>query len=73
MIGPGEFMGKVQHGFPVFKAGDLIKDTDIIEFAKKSAVELVESDPKLLKPENFTLKKLIKQRFAEKIKLINVA
>lgn len=73
MRGPGEFMGTVQHGFPEFKAGDLIKDTDIIEFAKKSAVELVESDPKLLKPENFTLKKLIKQRFAEKIKLINVA
>lgn len=73
MRGPGEFMGTVQHGFPEFKAGDIVKDIDIINFTKKCAVELLENDPGLLKPENSTLRKLIKQRFSDKFKLINVA
>lgn len=72
MRGPGELMGTQQHGFPEFKAGDLVKDADIIEFAKKSASELVENDPELAKKEHFVLKQLINQRFYGKIKLINV-
>jgi ATP-dependent DNA helicase RecG len=72
MRGPGELMGTVQHGFPEFKAGDIIKDSDIIEFAKMSAKNLIGADPKLQSPKNQTLKKLIALRFAEKFKLINV-
>ncbi|AKL97842.1 ATP-dependent DNA helicase RecG [Endomicrobium proavitum] len=72
MRGPGEFMGTTQHGFPEFKAGDLIKDADIIEFTKDCARKLIEDDPKLEKSENLTLKKLIAQKFADKLKFINV-
>ena len=72
MRGPGELLGTQQHGFPEFKAGDLIRDADIIEFAKKSASELVEEDPELAKKEHFVLKQLINQRFCGKIKLIGV-
>jgi len=73
MRGPGEFMGTMQHGFPEFKAGDLIKDADIIEFTKNFAAKLIEDDPKLAKPENLKLKKLIIQKFSDRLKLINVA
>ncbi|MDR2191575.1 MAG: ATP-dependent DNA helicase RecG [Endomicrobium sp.] len=72
MRGPGELMGTVQHGFPEFKAGDIIKDADIIEFAKDAAKKLIETDPKLEAPQNQILKKLINLRFAQKVKLINV-
>ncbi|MCL1971426.1 MAG: ATP-dependent DNA helicase RecG [Endomicrobia bacterium] len=72
MRGPGELMGTVQHGFPEFKAGDLIKDADIIGFSKDFARKLVDEDPKLAKNEHFVLKTLITQRFSNKIKLINV-
>jgi ATP-dependent DNA helicase RecG len=72
MRGPGEIMGTIQHGFPEFKAFDLIKDTDIIEFARKIATEVVERDPTLSKCENTVLKKVLYKRFSNKIKFINV-
>ena len=37
MRGPGEFIGTRQHGFPEFKAGDIVKDIKIIELAKNIA------------------------------------
>lgn len=72
MRGPGEFMGTLQHGFPEFKAGNLVKDTDIIDFSKNFAKKLVEEDPILTKPAHQILKKLIIERFKNKIKLTNV-
>jgi ATP-dependent DNA helicase RecG len=70
--GPGELMGTLQHGLPKFKAGDLIKDADIIEFTKRLAAKTVENDPCLSKGENAVLKRLIYRDFSDKIKLINV-
>jgi ATP-dependent DNA helicase RecG len=72
MRGPGELMGTVQHGFPQFKAGDLIKDADIIELAKDFAAKTIEDDPTLSKEENTVLKKFISESFSNKIKLLNV-
>ncbi|MDR3256983.1 MAG: ATP-dependent DNA helicase RecG [Endomicrobium sp.] len=72
MRGPGELMGTVQHGFPEFKAGDLIKDTDIIEFTKSYAAKIIEEDPTLSKNENVVLKRLIHKHFSNKTKLVNV-
>ena len=72
MRGPGEFMGTGQHGFHKFKAGDLIKDVNIIEFTKDFAVKVAKSDPYLSKDENAVLKKLLYKRFSNKMKLVNV-
>ncbi len=72
MRGPGELMGTLQHGFPKFKAGDLIKDADIIEFTKSLAAKIAEEDPCLSKGENAALKRLIYRYFSGKIKLINI-
>jgi ATP-dependent DNA helicase RecG len=72
MRGPGELMGTIQHGFPEFKAGDLIKDADIIEFTKNYAAEIIKKDPELSKNENSALRKLIYKHFSNKTKLINV-
>ncbi|OEG70718.1 hypothetical protein ATZ36_17245 [Candidatus Endomicrobiellum trichonymphae] len=72
MRGPGELMGTLQHGFPKFKAGDLIKDVDIIEFTKSLADKIAEDDPCLSKSENAVLKRLMCRHFSDKIKLINI-
>jgi ATP-dependent DNA helicase RecG len=72
MRGPGELMGTTQHGFLKFKAGDLIKDADIIEFTKKVADKIIEDDPTFSKIENSVLKKLIYGHFSNKTKLINI-
>ncbi|MDR3071664.1 MAG: ATP-dependent DNA helicase RecG [Endomicrobium sp.] len=72
MRGPGELIGVIQHGFPKFKAGDLIKDSDIIEFTKMIAAKVVDDDPNLSKNENAVLKKLIYKHFSNKMKLVSV-
>lgn len=36
--GPGEFLGKNQHGFIEMSIGDIAKDLEIIELAKKEAI-----------------------------------
>jgi ATP-dependent DNA helicase RecG len=72
MRGPGELMGTIQHGFPEFKAGNLIKDEDIISFSKDFARKLIDSDPSLNEQKNAELKKLIFKNFATKLKLINI-
>jgi ATP-dependent DNA helicase RecG len=70
--GPGELMGTVQHGFPEFKAGNLVRDTDIIGFAKICADKIIKDDPALSKANNNVLKTLINKYFSNKTKLINV-
>jgi ATP-dependent DNA helicase RecG len=72
MRGSGELMGTLQHGFSKFKAGDLIKDADIIEFARSLAAKIAEEDPYLSKSENAVLKRLICRHFSDKTKLINI-
>jgi ATP-dependent DNA helicase RecG len=74
MRGPGELMGILQHGFPKFKAGDLVKDADIIEFTKSLAAKISEEDPCFSKGENAVLKRLIYRHFSgtDKIKFINI-
>ncbi|MDR0977748.1 MAG: ATP-dependent DNA helicase RecG [Endomicrobium sp.] len=72
MRGPGELMGTIQHGFPEFKAGDITRDSDIIEFTKNCAAEIIKDDPLLVKKKNTVLRNLINERFSNRIKLINV-
>ncbi|MDR1952727.1 MAG: ATP-dependent DNA helicase RecG [Elusimicrobiota bacterium] len=70
--GPGELLGTLQHGFLDFKAGNLIKDADIIDFAKDFARKLIDEDPSLNNSENLELKKLILKNFSKKLKLVNI-
>ncbi|MFH1381225.1 MAG: helicase-related protein, partial [Candidatus Omnitrophota bacterium] len=54
--GPGEFFGTRQHGLPEIRFGNIIKDLDIMEDAKKEADELIKKDPTLVE-------KKVKERF----------
>ena len=40
--GPGEFFGTRQWGIPAFRIGNLIRDQEILEWAKREAVRFVE-------------------------------
>lgn len=72
MRGPGEFTGTMQHGFPKFKAGDIIKDVKLIEYAKKVATDIVSNDPQLCSPKNANINFLINNKYSELSKIINV-
>ena len=72
MRGPGEFTGTIQHGFPEFKAGDIIKDVKLIEYAKQVAIDIISKDPELLLPENVNINFLINNKYSNLSKIINV-
>jgi len=72
MRGPGEFTGTKQHGFPEFKAGDIIKDVNIIELAKKTAADIIAEDPSLSMEKNKTIKYLLTDKYQSLSKIIQV-
>jgi ATP-dependent DNA helicase RecG len=40
--GPGEFLGTKQSGLPVFRIGNLLRDREVLELARREAVQFVE-------------------------------
>jgi ATP-dependent DNA helicase RecG len=54
--GPGDMAGVKQSGLPEFKLADLVRDREIMQAARRRALELVESDPELGSGDNLPLK-----------------
>lgn len=50
--GPGEILGKRQHGLPDIKIGDLEYDQELLYRARDDAFELIKNDPSLERDEN---------------------
>lgn len=50
--GPGNIMGTQQSGVLNLKIADVVKDTQVLTSARNSALELLQEDPNLLKPDN---------------------
>ncbi len=61
--GPGDFLGKRQHGLPELKIADLSEDMELFRLAGNAAKELYSSDPGLTLPENAPLKSEIATLF----------
>ena len=55
--GPGNLMGTQQSGVLNLKIADVVKDTQILVAARKKAIEVLQDDSDLLKPENSNIKK----------------
>jgi ATP-dependent DNA helicase RecG len=54
--GPGDFLGKRQHGLPDMKIADLFADREILHLAGKEVEILLQEDPKLKSEENSALR-----------------
>lgn len=61
--GPGEFFGTRQHGLPELRYGNILKDFEIMEDARKEAFSLVVNDPDLSEPRNYPIKHQLEERF----------
>ena len=61
--GPGDFLGKRQHGLPELKIADLSEDMELFRLAGNAAKELHSTDPKLLLSQNAPLKAHISALF----------
>ncbi len=71
--GPGEFLGTRQHGYLEFRRADLVRDYDMLLAAREEAFRLLEEDPTLSRPEHQPLKEILEERWAERLKLSEVA
>lgn len=63
--GPGEMLGTMQHGINIFRIADLMRDKDWLVHARSDAFALAADDPQLEKPENSTVKDLIKKMIGQ--------
>ncbi len=70
--GPGEFFGTKQHGLPELKIGNIILDIDIMEIARKEAVNIIKTDPELSAKKNYLIKRNFLQSFKHRIDLVKV-
>jgi len=61
--GPGEFFGTRQHGLPEIRFGNLLKDFEIMEEARKVAFELIKQDPDLSDPKHASIRHNLMRRF----------
>ena len=60
--GPGDIEGTQQSGIPFnLKIADIVKDNEILYFAREIAEKLIESDPELVKSEHAILKQQLSQ------------
>ena len=50
--GPGDIMGTQQSGVLDMKIADIVKDSDILLIAREMALDILNDDPQLQKPEN---------------------
>ena len=51
--GPGDLMGTQQSGVLDTKIADIVKDSDILGLAREMALEILNDDPQLAKPDNY--------------------
>jgi ATP-dependent DNA helicase RecG len=71
--GPGDIFGVKQSGFPELKHLNIIHDTDIISAAKKTAFNIIESDPHLNNEHNFVIRNNLLLHYKNNLKYANIA
>ncbi|MCC5921415.1 MAG: ATP-dependent DNA helicase RecG [Cyclobacteriaceae bacterium] len=57
--GPGDLMGTQQSGLLELRMADLAQDGEILKVARDEAIQLIEADPELIKPENSGLRTFV--------------
>jgi ATP-dependent DNA helicase RecG len=67
--GPGEFFGTRQSGIPEFRAADLLRDTGLLEAARREASGIVARDPELADPAHRALRTALLARWRGKLAL----
>jgi ATP-dependent DNA helicase RecG len=70
--GPGELFGTRQHGLPPFRIADLLRDTEILDEARRDAQALVTADPGLSHPDHARLRHQVLTRYGQALELADV-
>jgi ATP-dependent DNA helicase RecG len=71
--GPGDIFGTQQSGFPELKYGNIVTDSEVLFNARNIAFKIINKDPELKNAENAILRKLLKERYTDKLKFADTA
>lgn len=71
--GPGNIFGVQQSGLPELKYANVIEDTEILISARETAFRIIEADLQLTLPENFLIKKTLKENYPQHLHLAQIA
>jgi len=66
--GPGEFFGTKQSGLPDLVLGNIIRDTKILEAARKEAFGIIEGDPEMAGPGMGRLREAMEEKWEGRLK-----
>ena len=61
--GPGDFYGTRQSGLQPLPFIDVLRDVPVLKEAREEAFALLESDPKLARPEHAALKAVVRSKY----------
>lgn len=67
--GSGEFFGTRQHGLPEFKIANLFEDVSILKEVQGLSAKIEQEDPILEQEKNLRLKKLVEEKFKDRISI----
>lgn len=69
--GPGDFLGTKQSGLPDFRFADIVRDQEMLYYAREAALQLLETDPNLEMPENQAFGAALNQYIEERNDILN--
>ena len=70
--GPGDFLGTKQSGLPEFKYADIVEDRLLLESAKNSARDIIQSDPKMKTHEHQQLKEVFEPYYKKRAEFFGI-
>lgn len=70
--GPGDFLGTKQSGLPEFKYADIVEDRMLLESAKNSARDIIQSDPELESSTNQKLKEVFAPYYKKRAEFFGI-
>ncbi|MBL4699999.1 MAG: ATP-dependent DNA helicase RecG [Phycisphaeraceae bacterium] len=70
--GMGDFFGTRQHGMPPLRVAKIPDDMDLLQLAKRDAVDMIKADSQLKLQDNQTLRRLLIKQYGDALGLIDV-
>lgn len=70
--GPGDFLGTKQSGLPEFKYADIVEDRMLLENAKNSARDIIQSDPEMESSTNQKLKEVFAPYYKKRAEFFGI-
>ncbi len=70
--GMGDLFGERQSGVPMFKVADPLRDEELGEIARRIAVDLLDKDPTLARPEHRAMQETLRRQYGRALELFRV-